>query len=145
MVRTALARIKQFKQHLGRKWILHRHGYKNWDMYVRMTDPDIFWGATNMVDFYHGYPYVYCIENRNHLAYHWEPGRDGDYQLQQWCRGACKDKFRVDWHRVSQQTPIGNNGVEAPEWWIDEFGGVDHVFAAFKSQCDYTWFALRWS
>jgi hypothetical protein len=137
MVRTALARIKQFKEDLRRKWILHRHGYKDWDMYIRMTDPDILWRATRIVDFYHGYHYVYCIENRNHQAYYWDLGNDGGYQLHQWCRKNCKDKFRFDFHRV-----IKNHWGD---WEVNEIGGGDYVFAAFKSERDFNWFMLKWS
>lgn len=137
MVRTALARIRQFKESIRRKYILWKHGYKDWAVYQRMTDPDIMWTAIKIVDFYHGYRYVYCIENRNHQVYYWDLGMDGGWQLQQWCRKNCKDKFRFDAHRV-----IKNRWGE---WEVNEIGGGDYVFAAFKSERDFNWFMLKWS
>ena len=149
MVRTALALINQSFSNLltkiHRRYILWKYGYKDWAVYQRMTDPDIFWRATRILDFYHGYPYVYCIENRNHQAYYWDLAIDGGWRLHQWCEKNCEDKFRFDGHRVRKQTPIGINGVEESEWWVDEIGGGDYIFAAFKSERDFNWFMLKWS
>jgi hypothetical protein len=33
----------------------------------------------------------------------------------------------------------------ANEWEINELGGGDYIFVAFKEQRDYTWFILRWN
>ena len=129
--------LKQFADKVKHRYILWRSGYKDWNTYLRMTDPDISWRASRIVDFYHGYPYVYCIENRNHLAYYWDLGLDGSWRLHQWCEKNCKDKFRFDGHRVLKNY--------WGEWEVNEIGGGDYMFAAFKNERDFNWFMLKWS
>jgi len=129
--------IKRKKEEIRRRYILWKHGYKDWAVYQRMTDSDIFWQATKIVDFYHGYHYVYCIENRNHHAYHWDIAFDGGWQLHQWCEKNCEDKFRFDWHRVLRNY--------CGEWEVNEIAGGDYIFAAFKSERDFNWFMLKWA
>lgn len=131
--------IKNKIEDIRRKWILHRNGYKDWETYLRMTDPDIHWRATRLKDFYHGYPYVYCFENHNHFAYFWEIHTDGMWVMHKWCNEQCKDKFRFDFHRAIKFPSTAN------EWEINELGGGDYIFAAFKNERDFTWFMMRWS
>jgi hypothetical protein len=118
---------------------LKRHGVATWAQYNHRYDPDINWRATRVNDFYHGYPYVYCFENRRHEVYHWDVHLDGIYVLSQWCKDNCKDKFRFDFHRAM------NAPGTAWQWHINELGGGDYIFVAFKNERDYTWFLMRWS
>lgn len=131
--------IKNKIEQLRRKWILYRAGYKDWATYLHMTDPDIHWRATQIKNFYHGYNYVYCIENRNHTAYDWDVHTDGMWVMSQWCEDNCKDKYRFDFHRAIKFPSTSN------EWEINEIGGGDYIFAAFKNERDFSWFMMRWS
>lgn len=119
------------------KRFLARNGCKDWATYHRMTDTDINWRASRVKDFYHGYPYVYCIENHKHFAYFWEIHTDGMWVMSNWCDENCKDKYRFDFHRV-----IKNYWND---WEVNEIGGGDYIFAAFKNERDFTMFALKWS
>lgn len=129
---------------------LKKHGCENWKQYYRRYDPDYNYRANRIVDYYHGYSYVYCFENHDHFAYtevfNHGPGgvRYGNDDIEDWCTENLTDKFRGDFHRVFRQTSIGNNGVEESEWWINDIGGGDYMFIAFKSEQDYIHFLLRW-
>jgi hypothetical protein len=118
---------------------LKRHGVETWEQYNRQYDPDINWRATRVNDFYHGYPYVYCFENREHEVYYWDLAVDGTYVVDNWCKENCKGKFRLDCHRVIKYPSTSNR------WEFNDLGGGDYIFAAFKNPKDYTWFVLRWS
>lgn len=141
MVRSTLALISQsfdkLSEKIRRRYILWKHGQHGLEIYLRKTDPDIFWPATRIKDFYHGYPHVYCIEDHNHHVYYWDLPIDGSYQIHQWCKENCEDKFRFDYQRVAK-TYCG-------EWEVDEIGGADYIFAAFKSEQDFLLFTLKWT
>jgi hypothetical protein len=130
--------VKQrYKQWRDRRF-LKRHGVETWAQYNRQYDPDINWRATRVNDFYHGYPYVHCFENHRHEVYHWDVHLDGIYVLSQWCEDNCKGKFRFDFHRAM------NAPGTAWEWHINELGGGDYIFAAFKDPEDFFIFRLKW-
>ena len=118
------------------KRFLKRHGVATWAQYNHRYDPDINWCSTRVNDFYHGYPYVYCFENHRHEVYHWDVHLDGIYVLSQWCEDNCKAKFRFDFNRVIRY----HN-----QWHINELGGGDYIFVAFKDERDFNWFLMRWS
>ena len=128
-------RIKQWQD----RRFLKRHGVETWAQYNRQYDPDINWRATRVKDFYQGYPYVYCFENRNHDVYYWDIGFDGTYVVGNWCDDNCKDKYRMDFHRVIKYPSTAN------QWEMNDLGGGDYVFAAFKNERDFFMFALKWS
>jgi hypothetical protein len=130
--------VKQrYKQWRDRRF-LKRHGVEKWAQYNHRYDPDINWRATRVNDFYHGYPYVHCFENHRHEVYHWDVHLDGIYVLSQWCEDNCKGKFRFDFHRAM------NAPGTAWEWHINELGGGDYIFAAFKDPEDFFIFRLKW-
>lgn len=143
--------IKETYKYYRDRAFLKKHGCETWDEYNRRYDPDYNIRATRIKDIYHGYPWVYCFENREHFAYtllyDYGPGgcHYGYNDIISWCNDNLSDKFRFDGHRVHKQTPIGNNGVEDSEWFINEISGGDYIFAAFKSESDYLWFLLRWT
>ena len=118
---------------------LRKHGCDNWEQYNYRFDPDICKRATEIKNYYHGYPYFYCFEDHKHEVYYWDPAVDGMYVISEWCKKNCKDKFRFDFHRAM------NAPGTAWEWHINELGGGDYIFAAFKSEKDFNWFMLRWS
>jgi hypothetical protein len=38
-----------------------------------------------------------------------------------------------------------NAPATAWQWEINELGGGDYIFAAFKNEQDFNWFLMRWS
>lgn len=135
MLETIKARYKSLKE----QRFLKRHGCETWKEYNIKYDPDYNIRATRIVDIYHGYPYVYCFENRNHQVYWWDLAYDGSAVVYCWCEENLKDKFRLGCHRVVKY-PSTNN-----QWEVNELGGGDYIFAAFKDPKDYTHFLLRWA
>jgi hypothetical protein len=123
-----------------REWREHRflkaHGCETREQYDYRYDPDIYRSASRIKDFYHGYPYVFCFENRGHDVYYWDLGFNGIVEPTKWCKENCTDKFRFDFHRVLSTS----NG-----WEINEIGGEDYIFFACKNPKDYTLFLLRWT
>jgi hypothetical protein len=115
---------------------LKAHGCVTREQYDHRYDPGINRRASRVNDFYLGYPYVYCFENRGHDVYYWDLAIDGIYVLNQWCKENCTDKFRFDVHRVLSTTS---------GWKINELGGGDYIFFACKNPKDYTLFLLRWA
>lgn len=130
--------IKQKYKYYKDRVFLKLHGCKTWEEYNRRYDPDYNIRATRIKDIYHGYPYVYCFENRKNEVYYWDLAYDGSYMLTIWCEVNLRDKFRLDSHRVFKAPSTSN------EWEVNELGGGDYMFAAFKSERDYVWFLLRW-
>ena len=137
--------IKRFVERY-RSWrerrFLKNHGCKTRQEYNRLYDPDYNIRATRIADYYHGYPYVYCFEDGHHFAYahiaDYGPGgiRWGFHDINDWCSENLSDKFRIDAHRVIKS--FGG------EWEINDIGGGDYIFIAFKSETDYLHFRLRW-
>lgn len=109
----------------------------DWEHYRRQYDADHNYRASRVKDYFHGYPYVYVFENHNHDIYYWDIAVDGIYVASQWCEKNCKDKYRFDFLRVYQNY--------WGDWEINEIGGGDYIFAAFKNERDYMLFMLRWS
>ena len=135
MLTTIKQRFNQWKDHR----FLRKHGCDNWKQYNHRYDPDINRIATRISDFYFNYPYVYCFEDHKHDIYYWDIAVDGMYVLDQWCEKNCKDKYRFDFHRAMKAPATAN------QWEVNELGGGDYAFAAFKDQRDFNWFLLRWS
>ena len=126
---------------LARK--LRKSGFRTWEAYNRWYDTDVNQQAYRVEHFYCGYPYVYCFEDRGHDAYQsvydYGPAgyKEGIDTISDWCKQTCKDKFRVDFHRVVED--------QDKQWVVNELGGGDHIFVAFKSERDYLWFLMKWS
>jgi hypothetical protein len=116
---------------------LKKHGCESWKQYHRKYDSDFNIRASEIPWIYFGYPYVYCFEDRQHEVYYWDIAIDGAFIITEWCEENLKNKFRFDFHRVVKDTH-GN-------WVINELGGGDYIFAAFKDERDYTYFLLKWS
>jgi hypothetical protein len=141
-------RLKQQWQAWQDRKFLRRHRCDSWAEYHRIYDPDYNCHADRIGNFYHGYPYVYCFENHNHYIYQmiadYGPGgcRYGYHIARDWTEEHSQDKVRFDFHRVFKQPEYG---TVTEEWWINEIGGQDLVFAAFKNERDYLMFTLRWA
>jgi hypothetical protein len=144
MVKRMISKLKHWisQKLLARK--LRKSGFRTWEAYNRWYDPDVDQRAHRVEDFYCGYPYVYCFEDRGHhayqLIYDHGPGgyKDAIDTISEWCKHTCKDKTRIDFHRVSKES-------WDTRWVVNELGGGDYIFVAFKSERDYLWFLMKWS
>ncbi len=130
-----------------RKWKAERKlrmsGYSSWAHYRHNRDPDVEKYANYIDDFYKGYPYVYACKNPKHYAYHhicdYGPGGDiyGYHEITFWCEQKIRWNFRCDIHRVYEN-----------QWGrmeLNDIGGYDIIYFAFKREQDFTHFLLRWS
>lgn len=138
MIRHIKARIRKYKSDK----FLKKHNCSSWAQYGRMYDVDYNNRATNVKDYYHGYPYRHVFEKSDHYCYHllWDHGpagyRYGYHDIIDWCKVNLKGKHRTDYLRV--------NLITKNEWELNELCGADYIFVAFKEQKDYNWFKLRW-
>ena len=130
-----------------RKWLaerkLKKSGYDTWSRYRHNRDPDVQKYANHLDDFYFKYPYVYACSNPNHYAYDllydYGPGghRYGFHEIEDWCSEKIRWNYRVDIHRVWQD--------QWGKYSLNDIGGGDIIFFAFKHEKDFTHFLLRWS
>ena len=133
----ALGRIIKSKRKLKRS------GYENWRHYKHNNDPDVNKYANHLDDFYYKYPYVYACTNPNHYAYEllydYGPGghRYGFHEIEDWCSDKIRWNYRVDIHRVWQD--------QWGKYSLNDIGGGDIIFFAFKREQDFTHFLLRWA
>lgn len=120
------------------KAFLARYGCKTIKEYNKKFDIDYSIRSSEIKKIYFGYPYVYCLTDNNHPIYNWNKTDYNDtlVTIDNWCEKNLADKFRFDFHRVSKNY--------FNEWVIDEIGGGDYIFAAFKNEKDYVRFLLRW-
>lgn len=131
--------ITRYYKEWSERRFLKKHGVLTREQYNRRYDPDVFYPASRVKDFYHGYPYVYCFEDGNHEIYYWDLGFDGIYVATQWCKENLKGKYRFDFHRAMRAPSTPN------EWEVNELGGGDHIFFACQDSKDFTLFMLKWS
>jgi hypothetical protein len=123
---------------------LEKSGHESWEYYRRTNDPNILWRATRVKDFYGGYKYVYCFEDRSHYAYEllydYGPGgiRYGNDDIYDWLDQHATFTSRMDMHRVIRYPST------SMEWEFNDLGGGDYIFVAFKNEKDYMMFLLRW-
>jgi hypothetical protein len=134
---TMIEKIKHSYLHWKENLFLKKHGCENRAQYERKYDPDYNPRAIKVKDYFHGYPYVHCVTDPDHTIYFWDLGFDGFYVTHRWCKENCAGKFRIDILRVFRDY-IG-------EWEINEIGGRDYFFIAFKEESDMMWFRLRWA
>lgn len=132
--------VEQWKSYKHRKY-LKRMKWTEQD-YLLHTDPDVCRGSDDVKQFYYGYKFVHCFKDHRHYAYtllyDYGPGgyRHGYKDITDWCRENCKQKYRMDIHRIWE---YGNRFL------INGLGNGDYVFYAFKDQKDYVNFILRWA
>ena len=125
--------IDNVTESLKGRWDFYRHAAylkkRGWteEQYQNYEDPDRNIRATRIKDYYFGYPYTHAFTSTR------------------WCKANCRGKFRSDILRVTKQTGIGLNGSTTEEWFLNDIGGGDALFYAFKDPKDYTMFCLRWA
>ena len=64
-----LRRLQALTRLWRNKRQLKKLGYESWRQYRRHTDPDVFFRADRVNDYFHGYQYVHCFENHQHQIY----------------------------------------------------------------------------
>jgi hypothetical protein len=108
--------------------------------YQKISDPDYEIRATRIVDIYKGYAYIYVFDDPTQdIWIRWGDWLEGLSRLTEWCDANCTDKWRNDVHRVIKCPATSN------QWAVNELGGLDFIFFAFKNESDYINFVLRWS
>lgn len=117
---------------------LKKHHCDNCEQYHRRFDPDVAYAASMIRNYYHGYPYIFVFNNNvDDPLKGYGDWMQGLATITQWAKLHCKYKFRHDFHRV-----IYNNWTN--EWEMNELGGGDYLFFAFKDEVDHFHFSLRW-
>jgi hypothetical protein len=124
------------------RWDFYRHAAylkkQGWteDQYQDYNDPDRNDRASQIEDYYHGYPYFTVFESSRGDPWTrfptWIEGYDA---IQSWCKENCENKFRSDIHRVIKDYQ--------DNWSLNDIGG-DALFFAFKSREDLFMFKLKW-
>lgn len=136
------------------KWQHQRYLNKmGWteEAFQRQTDPDVNLRADRVTQFYHGYPHVYVFtSSREDPFTRYMSWIEGYNAIAAWCDANCKGKVRHDIMRVHKQTGLkqvdnGIDWIEEPEWFINDIGGGDALFFAFKDSKDYSTFLLKWA
>lgn len=136
-MRPIPARVKRMWNDFWHKRLLKERGWtqKDFDLH---NDPDHNVRATRVKDIYFGYPYVYGYETPSGTPwFQFGDWLEGLTVIKDWCDANCKDKWREDIHRVIKDY--------WSEWEINELGGGDILFFAFKNEKDYMLFLLRWT
>jgi hypothetical protein len=132
-------RYKNYKE----KKFLESYGCKTWKEYERRYDKDIGPRQNNAKTFYYGYPYLFVTPDKRDKRGMGIAFLEGGWsvetvdQMIEWCEKNCKGKWRNDWLRGFWSSY--NN-----EFLINEIGGEDYMFFAFKEKSDYIWFNLVW-
>ena len=117
---------------------LKKHGITE-DEYQWQNDPDRNIHATRIKDYYHGYPYwVIFITSRGDPWTRYGTWLEGLTAIKDWCKENCQDKWRSDIHRVIKEPSTDN------QWEMNEIGGGDALFFAFKNREDCFLFKLKW-
>ena len=121
---------------------LKKSKYESWRLYKHNRDPDVNRYANHLEHFYKGYPYLYACPNPNHYAYEllYDYGpvyRYGFHDIDDWCEEKIRWNYRTDHHRVWQN----RDG----KYELNDIGGSDIIFYAFKNEKDFTHFLLRWA
>lgn len=124
---------------------LKKHGCVNWKEYNHRFDPDINCSASAIESYYMNYPYVYVIKDPTPEAFQkYDDWLEGYVKLKNWCDNNCAGKWRSDVHRVYPNNFFTGTHT-AKEYVMNDIGGYDFIFFAFKNEKDYLWFTMRWT
>lgn len=138
-----IRRLKALIRKIKAERKLKRSGYHSWRQYKHIRDPSINRYANHLDDFYLDYPYVYAINDYGHygyqILYDYGPGgtRYGYQDIEDWCSEKIRWNYRCDIHRVWV-----NQWGKAE---LNDIGGSDILYFAFKHEKDFTHFLLRWA
>jgi len=125
------------------RWDFYRHAAylkkKGWteEEFQKYEDPDRNISASRIKDYYHGYPYIVVFTtSRGDPWTRYLDWLTAYSAIETWCKENCEDKWRTDIHRVIQDY-WGN-------WEMNDIGGGDALFFAFKDVNDAFMFKLKW-
>lgn len=136
--------MRNVAEELKGRWDFYRHAAylkkRGWteEEYQNYEDPDRNIRAVRIKDYYFGYPYTHAFTTTRTLPWtKFSNWMDCYEEMNRWCKTNCRGKFRSDILRV----------VKSPQndWELNDIGGGDALFYAFKDPKDYTMFLLRWS
>jgi hypothetical protein len=140
--------LEELKSH----WDFYQHRMylkkKGWteEQYQNYEDPDRNIRAVRIKDYYFGYQHTHAFTTTRTLPWtEFANWMDCYEQMNAWCKANCRGKFRSDILRVIKQTGIGLNGDTEEVWELNDIGGGDALFYAFKDSRDFTMFCLRWA
>ena len=135
--------ISNLTNNLKGRWDFYRHAAylkkQGWteEQYRDINDPDRNTRANRIKDYYHGYPYIVAFESSQGDPWTRYPSWIQAYSaIQEWCQQNCQDKFRSDIHRAMRD--YWDN------WVLNDIGGSDALFFAFKDVNDAFMFKLKW-
>jgi hypothetical protein len=138
--------MKNVAEDLKGRWDFYRHAAylkkRGWteEEFQDYEDPDRNIRATRLRDYYRGYPYKHGFTSTQTLPWtKFSNWMDCYEEMNAWCKSNCRAKFRSDILRVIKCPATAN------EWELNDIGGGDALFYAFKDSRDYTMFLLRWS
>ena len=127
------------------RWDFYRHAAylkkQGWteDEYQRYEDPNMNRKATRVKDYYQKYPHLHAFHSTRTLPWtEYAEWTECYNAMNKWCDSNCKEKWRSDILRVIKAPSTGN------EWELNDIGGGDSLFYAFKDQKDYVNFLLKW-
>jgi len=135
--------IDKVAEDMKGRWQFYRHrAYlkkQGWteEQYQNITDPDKNLRASRIKDYYHGYPYIVIFTtSRGDPWTRYLDWLTAYSAIEEWCKENCEDKWQTDIHRVIQDS-CGN-------WEMNDIGGADTLFFAFKNANDAFMFKLKW-
>lgn len=135
--------IDKVAEDMKGRWEFYRHraylkkmGWTE-EHYQDVNDPDKNLRASRIKDYYHGYPHIVAFTSSRGEPWARYPSWIQAYNaIEIWCEENCEGKWRTDIHRVIQDY-WGN-------WEMNDIGGGDVLFFAFKDVNDAFMFKLKW-
>lgn len=129
---------------------LKKHHCETRAQYEHRYDKDVNSYANHITEYYHGYPFIHSFKSSHSTPFdQFGDWLEGLSALRGWCDEHCKAKWRADIIRVSIRDGGPGPGARLRmvdgDWMMDEMGGGDVLFFAFKSEEDMLWFSLRWA
>lgn len=138
--------VKNVAEDLKGRWDFYRHAAylkkRGWteEEYQNYEDPDRNIRCSRVKDYYHGYQHIHAFTSTQTLPWtKFENWLDCYEEMNQWCKSNCKGKFRSDILRVIKCPATAN------EWELNDIGGGDALFYAFKDSRDFAMFCLKWA
>lgn len=117
---------------------LKKHGCDSWKEYNRKYDTDVHHRAAHVRDWYHGYSHIHVFKDAgNDIFVKYGDWLQGLGVMTTWCDEHCSGKWRYDIHRVLDETDYHG-------YMLNDIGGYDYVFFAFKNERDFILFRLTW-
>ncbi len=135
--------VDKVSEEMKGRWEFYRHRVdlkrRGWteEQYQNYNDPDRNLRASRIKDYYHGYPYIVVFTTSRGDPWTRYPSWIEAYKaIEEWCKENCQGKWRTEIHRVIQDY-WGN-------WEMNDVGGGDALFFAFKDVNDAFMFKLKW-